>query len=226
MLPEPPVSETTTTTVAAVAVAASAGTDSCKAAAASIAHCKEGGKEDGTIQPPQLPEVDSLAVYDPTQQPPPALAVVTKASDSDDEDDWDRLPVSINADDNIPIPPAEEDTTATVMVVSKQPFLPPKNLPARQQSTPIMSPRMSKKTMMSPSRASFSSFERVPVIPPIPTNDTSNSNSSSSSSAKSTPAYSTRQIAQIYRNHQLPKQARPVTLEDYDVNSKARFIIS
>lgn len=183
----------------------------------------------------QLPAQSSLstlpAIEAISRAPQPAV-VTAKASEeellqeqnhhSDDEDEWDKLPVSsdVNADSSsLPIPP-EEDTAT--LVVSKQPFLPPPALPP-PRSTPIMSPRMSKKTMMSPARASFSSFERVPVIPPpVPTNDTSNSGIS----VQSTPAYSIRQIAQIYRNRGLPAQARPVTLEDYDVNSKARFIIS
>ena len=196
----------------AAAAAPTAASDRCNAASSTIIESS----------PSTLPAIEAISFA-----PQPAV-VAAKASEeellqeqnrhSDDEDEWDKLPVSsdVNADSNLPMPP-EEDTAT--LVVSKQPFLP---LPPR--STPIMSPRMSKKTMMSPSRASFSLFERVPVIPPpVSTNDTSNS---SGISAQSTPAYSIRQIAQIYRNRGLPAQARPVTLEDYDVNSKARFIIS
>ena len=117
---------------------------------------------------------------------------------SDDDDDWDKLPCNSNIVDSQPTP----------------------DLPRRQNATPMMSPRTSKRTIMSPLVSSLSSLEQVPFNPPG--GDIICTIYQLSQSAQSTGG----EVAHVFKVRGLPGKVRSATLEDLNVNSKARFVIS
>ena len=135
--------------------------------------------------------------------PLPPVVAWAKASEKefvqqDDDDDWDKLPCNSSIVDSQPTP----------------------DLPRRQDATPMISPRTSKRTIMSPLVSSLSSLEQVPLNPPG--GDIICTINQLSQSAQSTGG----EVAHVFKVRGLPGKVRSVTLEDFNVNSKARFVIS
>ena len=195
---------TITTTASAITTTATTTADSKQVAAnATSANAVQRGSKDDpcALAQPQFAVQRSRVMKEENSLLP--VVAWEKASEEerqrkDDDDDWDKLSCNNNLVDSLPIP-------------SKQPFQPTPDLPRRQDATPMMSSRTSKRTIMSPSVSSLSSLGN----PSVSTNEDKNGFSNEQS-----------KTAQTYRIRGLPGKVRSITLEDVDVSSKARFIIS
>lgn len=202
---------TITTTASAITTTATTADSKQVAANATSANAVQRGSKDDpcALAQPQLAVQRSRVMKEDKSLPP--VVAWEKAGEErqrkDDDDDWDKLPCNSNIVDSLPIP-------------SKQPFQPTPDLARRQDATPTMSSRTSKRTIMSPLVSSLSSLEQVPFNPPG--DDIICTINQLSQSAQSTGG----EVAHVFKVRGLPGKVRSATLEDLNVNSKARFVIS